>query len=372
MTLNFGPASTKSYERGGESSNASYNHAERWPMPAPTSRIRSGAIESTMSRTRRRMLIDQDVRSMWANCTPMDRATSDSVLEPRLGAAMSASSTSLRLGPSIWVDIPQCGFNPSFQSDSMKRGAVGEHRMDEVDDVEVEIIENVTVCPTCSEPCPHEVLRERPVGAGLDLLVRCGVCTTVHTVELRPPREVRIPFMLSDGPSTTNAIIPMDADEPLALGDAFEHQDRIWTITRLEDPAEQTHSSALAEQVARGVALRSDLLRVKVTLTEGEHSTPTTIEADPMEVFHADSMIEVQGRPWRIRAIHTGRGRTLNGSIPAHRIVRMYLHAPKADPGPAPPMTGRERRQAWKEGRLGHNPNPQPPTEPRSRPSRRR
>ena len=43
-------------------------------------------------------------------------------------------------------------------------------------------------------------------------------------------------------------------------------------------------------------------------------------------------------------------------------IKRMYLHEPPK-PEHFAPRTPRERRQAWKEGRLGNNPNPIRPKE---------
>jgi len=68
------------------------------------------------------------------------------------------------------------------------------------------------------------------------------------------------------------------------------------------------------------------------------------------------------GETWRIRAIHTGTGRTLRGTVQAPDIKRMYLHEPPR-PEYFAPRTPRERRQAWKEGKLGHNPNPIRPKE---------
>jgi len=43
-------------------------------------------------------------------------------------------------------------------------------------------------------------------------------------------------------------------------------------------------------------------------------------------VFTCGSILEVEGRRWRIRALHTGKGRTLSGSRTAKDLRRMYLH----------------------------------------------
>ena len=65
-----------------------------------------------------------------------------------------------------------------------------------------------------------------------------------------------------------------------------------------------------------------------------------------------------EGEEWRIRAIHTGAGRTMKGNVKAIDIKRIYLHEPIVEEILPVPKTERERRQAWKEGRLGYNPNP--------------
>ena len=46
----------------------------------------------------------------------------------------------------------------------------------------------------------------------------------------------------------------------------------------------------------------------------------------------------------------------MTGRVPAHDIKRIYLHEPPRIEENI--HTPRERRQAWKEGRLGDNPNP--------------
>ena len=73
-------------------------------------------------------------------------------------------------------------------------------------------------------------------------------------------------------------------------------------------------------------------------------------------------MIDYAEEVWRIRAIHTGTGRTLKGTVEAQDIKRIYLHEPP-NLEHFEPKTPRERRQAWKEGRLGYNPNPELPKE---------
>ncbi|RJV02398.1 MAG: hypothetical protein DWC11_02295 [Candidatus Poseidoniales archaeon] len=225
---------------------------------------------------------------------------------------------------------------------------------------EEEVLHNAMVCPSCAEFEGHDILASKPKGNGHDHRVRCQGCSHVYTVHLRPPRAVEIPFMLTDGPDSQMVSLELDADEVLDLDDVFEDGGMLWRVTHLEDPNGHSITSGEAERIRRVVALREDLIRVRLTLTIGERSKPDHMVCAPDTNFSAGTMIEHGGRTWILRAIHTGRGRTLRGTVQANRIVRMYLHQPPA-PEPTRPMSGRERRQAWKEGRLGFNPNPTVP-----------
>jgi len=65
-----------------------------------------------------------------------------------------------------------------------------------------------------------------------------------------------------------------------------------------------------------------------LTMTDGEDSRSKSIECSPEDVFSCGSIMEVDGERWRIRALHTGRGRTLRGKRSAIDIKRVYLHPP--------------------------------------------
>ena len=151
----------------------------------------------------------------------------------------------------------------------------------------------------------------------------------------------------------------IDADEEFVIGDVFEEDEKLWRIHQIETHEEMHPSSELATNIARITALRTDMVRVKLTLTRGEDST--LMSGGGGNLVHRFASLEHNGETWRIRAIHTG-ARTLRGTVRAPDIKRMYLHEPP-NPEHFTPRTPRERRQAWKEGKLGFNPNPERPKE---------
>lgn len=243
-------------------------------------------------------------------------------------------------------------------------------------DEEEEAMDNATHCPTCDDMTGHEILKEKKVGDGADFMVRCEACRHVHTVQFRPPPATHLPFILSDGPSSERVVLVVDADEEFVVGDVFEEDEKLWGVHQIELSNGQQGKSAMATDIARITALRTDMVRVKMTLTRGEESKSTVTVVPQETTFTASHLMEFEDETWRIRAIHTGAGRTLRGTVQAPDIKRMYLHEPPKGEHFAP-RTPRERRQAWKEGKLGHNPNPERPKEhvkkgvnPNSKPKR--
>ena len=233
---------------------------------------------------------------------------------------------------------------------------------DEMLEEEEEVLDNATQCPACNDMTGHQVLREESVGTGADFMVRCDECQHVHTVEFRPPPPTNLPFILSDGPQSERVVLVVDADEEFVRGDVFEEDEKLWRIHQIELRDGRFTKADFATNIARVTAIRTDMVRVKMTLTRGEDSTSDVLVVSQDKTFTASHLIEHKGETWRIRAIHTGTGLTLRGTVEAPDIKRMYLHEPP-NPEHFTPRTPRERRQAWKEGRLGHNPNPERPKE---------
>ena len=242
---------------------------------------------------------------------------------------------------------------------------------EEFDDVE--FVENVTDCPGCKQPCGHEVLKEKKAGTGSNFLLKCDECDHIHTVQIREPRPVTIPFLLSEGADTVLAKIEIDEDEVIRIGDIFEHADASWEINRIETKTGNSRKKLSANRIGRANAVRSDIVMVRLTLTRGEFSDSESIFVERDTVFKAGSIMEHADERWKIRAIHTGAGRTMTGRVVAYDIKRIYLHEP---PRPREEVTynsPRERRQAWKEGRLGDNPNPvMPEAEKSGKPKQQR
>ena len=84
---------------------------------------------------------------------------------------------------------------------------------DIAEDDSEEVVENVAICSECDEYTEHQVLKEKAVGTGKDLLVKCIECEYVYNLQIREPLSIKIPFILTDGPNSKRVELDIDDDE---------------------------------------------------------------------------------------------------------------------------------------------------------------
>ena len=184
----------------------------------------------------------------------------------------------------------------------------------------------VSLCPMCNTKTENLIIRISQKGKGEDYFVKCQECEGFHNIQIRPPKPRQLRFTLSDGKNSNLVNIEVDDDEDIEVGDIFENGEKLWKVTRIDDLESKPVKKLNAKIIFSIWATRVDLKIVKITMTKGEESYSTSIEVDPEKVYSCGSIMELKGEKWKIRALHTGRGRTLNGSRIASDIKRIYLH----------------------------------------------
>tara|TARA_A100001037_G_C15134139_1_gene630197 strand:- start:1824 stop:2597 length:774 start_codon:yes stop_codon:yes gene_type:complete len=209
----------------------------------------------------------------------------------------------------------------------LKKGGRGGCPMTGGEDL-VENGDEFVFCSTCELETGHNILRTKDKGKGTDYLVQCQHCSNVHTIQIRPPKPTNVRFTLSEGSESFQISLEIDSDEIFSLGDEFEHNEALWEITRLEMPNATSSNDVSANKVMMVWATRTDVVMVRMTFSEGEYSFSDSIFCDPEREFKCGSIYEHQGVRWRIRALHSGKGRTLNGGMKAANIRRIFLHMP--------------------------------------------
>ena len=166
------------------------------------------------------------------------------------------------------------------------------------------------------------------MGEGEDLLIQCLKCNEVQTIHLRPGKPIKITSILSDGAESQTQTVESDDDELISVGDVFDHSGVLYRVTRIDDTDTRSQQSMVASEISTLWAVRCDKCIVRITMTDGEESSSTSFECSPDKVFSCGSIMEIEGVRWRIRALHTGKGRTLRGKRAAIDLRRIYLHPP--------------------------------------------
>ena len=187
---------------------------------------------------------------------------------------------------------------------------------------------DVSQCSNCEDFTEHNVLRRVRKGDGEDLLIQCLECNEVQTLHLRPGKPIKITSILSDGAESQTQSVESDDDELISVDDVFDHSGILYRVTRIDDSDTRSQRSMVASDISTLWAVRCDKCIVRLTMTDGEESSSTSIECSPDKVFSCGSIMEIEGVRWRIRALHTGKGRTLRGKRAAIDLRRIYLHPP--------------------------------------------
>ncbi len=187
---------------------------------------------------------------------------------------------------------------------------------------------DVSQCSNCEDFTEHNVLRRVRKGDGEDLLIQCLECNEVQTLHLRPGKPIKITSILSDGAESQTQTIESDDDELISVDDVFDHSGILYRVTRIDDSDTRSQRSMVASDISTLWAVRCDKCIVRLTMTDVEESSSTSIECSPDKVFSCGSIMEIEGVRWRIRALHTGKGRTLRGKRAAIDLRRIYLHPP--------------------------------------------
>ena len=187
---------------------------------------------------------------------------------------------------------------------------------------------DVSQCSNCEDFTEHNILRRVRKGDGEDLLIQCLECNEVQTLHLRPGKPIKITSILSDGAESQTQSVESDDDELISVDDVFDHSGILYRVTRIDDSDTRSQRSMVASDISTLWAVRCDKCIVRLTMTDGEESSSTSIECSPDKVFSCGSIMEIEGVRWRIRALHTGKGRTLRGKRAAIDLRRIYLHPP--------------------------------------------
>ena len=154
---------------------------------------------------------------------------------------------------------------------------------------------DVSQCSNCEDFTEHNVLRRVKKGEGEDLLIQCLECNEVQTLHLRPGKPIKITSILSDGAESQTQTVESDDDELISVDDVFDHSGILYRVTRIDYSDTISQRSMVASDISTLWAVRCDKCIVRLTMTDGEESSSTSIECSPDKVFSCGSIMEIKG-----------------------------------------------------------------------------
>lgn len=183
-------------------------------------------------------------------------------------------------------------------------------------------MEGDIVCPACDSVTEHTVLH-----AGRDLVVRCEICGTVHSV--RPHHHVRttpLKVIVSSGPESRVYRVSVPHTDMLSVGSEIVVDDGrsdvvVAEVTAIE--AERRVSHALARDVRCVWARAVDDVVVKISVYRAGRTRSFRVMTKGDEVFAVGDVREVEGLRYRIVKIK-GRDGGFPASSEARDIVRVW------------------------------------------------
>ncbi|ABK15464.1 MAG: hypothetical protein H5T42_06280 [Methanothrix sp.] len=183
-------------------------------------------------------------------------------------------------------------------------------------------MEGDIICPACDSATEHTVLH-----AGRDLVVRCEVCGTVHSVAPHPHvRMTPLKVIVSSGPNSRVYRVSVPRNDMLSVGSEIVVDDGRSDVVVAEVTAIETDkrvSHALARDVKCVWSRAVDDVVVKISVYRAGRTRSFRIMTKGDEVFAVGDVREVEGLRYKIVKIK-GRNGGFPESSEARDIIRVW------------------------------------------------
>jgi uncharacterized Zn finger protein len=185
-------------------------------------------------------------------------------------------------------------------------------------------------CENCRRETAHRVVRLRGGAVGPSHRVagvaRCRECRWTHPFESKPPDEVEIPLLLSDGDRTERTTVRLAPGHRLAAGATLATPGGPITIRKIDGPDGLPLATASAGSVGTVWATRGTGAVVRVSIVEGATTRSARLVLPPDRALSIGDRLSIDGRPVLVVGLRA-RGHTWRregDSFPAGEVQRLY------------------------------------------------
>ena len=180
-------------------------------------------------------------------------------------------------------------------------------------------------CPDCDEETEHQILKGKMGKASIEGTFRCTVCNRVSSQTIKIPELLEIPVVFSDGDISETTRTTIESNDIIQEEDEFFLDDgRRVCVTHIDTLDGKLKKKTIATNVRKLWVKQFDILSIKVSVNDDDHTYSLRVEAEPDDEFVVGTQLSFEDFDCLIHAIKTKHSLVKKGVAEARDITRIY------------------------------------------------
>jgi len=180
-------------------------------------------------------------------------------------------------------------------------------------------------CPDCDEETEHKILKGRMGKASIEGTFQCIVCGRVSSETIKIPELIEVPVVFSDGDVSETTRTTIESNDIIQEEDEFFLDDgRRVCVTHIDTLDGKLKKKTIATNVRKLWVKQFDILSIKVSVNDDDHTYSLRVEAEPDDEFVVGTQLSFEDFDCLIHAIKTKHSLVKKGVAEARDITRIY------------------------------------------------
>ena len=180
-------------------------------------------------------------------------------------------------------------------------------------------------CPDCGEETEHLILKGRMGKASIEGTFRCVECNRVSSETIKIPELIEVPVVFSDGDVSETTRTTVESNDIIQEEDEFFLDDgRRVCVTHIDTIDGKLKKKTIATNVRKLWVKQFDILSIKVSVNDDDHTYSLRVEAEPDDEFVVGTQLSFEDFDCLIHAIKTKHSLVKKGVAEARDITRIY------------------------------------------------
>jgi uncharacterized Zn finger protein len=180
-------------------------------------------------------------------------------------------------------------------------------------------------CPDCGEETEHLILKGRMGKASIEGTFRCVECNRVSSETIKIPELIEVPVVFSDGDVSETTRTTVESNDIIQEEDEFFLDDgRRVCVTHIDTIDGKLKKKTIATNVRKLWVKQFDILSIKVSVNDDDHTYSLRVEAEPDDEFVVGTQLSFEDFDCLIHAIKTKHSLVKKGAAEARDITRIY------------------------------------------------